>query len=282
MVALCAHAGLDAAVEGAPLEVRFNGPSDGEAQRQIDLIAQATERRAYGIVMMSSRLYSANGVVHQAVVRGIPVVVLLHPLLLPAQQHLSSVVEDVQVGAKLAATRAASGSAPNAHVLLAGVEDVSTGGQERLAAVEAALQQRVPQMPVVLGSSHSPGELAFMTMMEEVLARDHQIGSVIALDARAGLFAATVLHRQKLRGRVKLIAFDQSAEVLAALRGGDVDAVIAQDMPTMGRLAVRNIMHDRSDLRVPPMTRVPPLLITRDNVDAAKVQRVLVMNWVPQ
>ena len=273
---------MDEAVHGTALHIRFNGPSRGDAQRQIDLISEAIEHQAYGIALTPPRLYAVNGVVRQALARAIPVVVLMHPLLLPPQRHLSLVVEDTEAGAALAAIRTRSVAAPGSHILIAGLDQLNAGAQERLSAVEAALSELSPQTPITMRITHSAGEPAFVSALQEDLARDRRIDTVIALDSRAGLLAATLVHEGGVGRRLELISFDQSEEVLAALREGVVDAVIAQDMRTMGHLAVRNILEDHKGESVAAITRVPPLLITRENVDSAAVQRVLLMNWVAQ
>ena len=282
MLALCVHAGMDEAVRDTALHIRFNGPSDGEAQQQIDLVSEAIDNQAYGIALMPPRLYSLNGVVRRALARGIPVVVLLHPVLLPLQKHLSLVVEDPEAGASLAAARVRSVAAAGSHVLIVGLDRLSAGEQERLSAVEAALRAVSPQTSVAMRMTHSADGLAFGSALQNALARDRRIDTVIALDSRAGLLAATVVHEGGAGRHIELISFDQSAEVLAALREGVVDAVIAQDMRTMGRLAVKNILQDHKGQSVAAITRVPPLLITRANIDSAGVQRVLLMNWVEQ
>src|SRR5580698_10370446 len=48
-LASCEHVGMDEAVAGTDLHLAWNGPSDGDAQRQIDLFNDAVGRHVYGI-----------------------------------------------------------------------------------------------------------------------------------------------------------------------------------------------------------------------------------------
>ncbi len=280
MVALCAHAGMDAAVEGTPLHVRFNGPPDGDEQRQIDIVTDAIDRDVYGVAIMPPRLYSANGIVRQAMSRGIPVVVLLHPIPLAPQRHLSFVVENLRFGTRLAAMRVQETAPAGSHVLLASLDALSAGVQDRLTAMQEAVQQFDPQNPVTRRITHAAGSIAFTSAIRQALSDDPKLRTIIALDSQGAYWSAAILHEQKENRHVKLIAFDQSAEVLSALRHGDVDAVVAQDMRTMGRRAVENMVRDHRQQPVPPITEVRPLLVTRENIDSEPVQRVLLMNWV--
>ncbi|MDE1177934.1 MAG: substrate-binding domain-containing protein [Edaphobacter sp.] len=280
MPSLCLHAGMDEAVDDAGLHVRFNGPPDGDTQRQIDIVAEAIARNVYGIAITPPRLYSANGVVRQAASRGIPTVVLMHPALFPPQQHLSFVVEDLAVAAQLAAARVQAVTPPHTHILIAGIDTISSGSQDRFTAVDSALKQTVPQDTVTVRITNSSGNRAFVSELVKALSEDSSINAIIALDSHAAYWIALTVHRANAGNRIKVIAFDQSVEVLAALRHGDVDSVIAQDLRTTGRLAISNMQRDRHQLPVPTITRVAPLLVTREDIDSDATQRVLLLNWM--
>ena len=279
-LASCEHVGMDEAVAGSDLQLEWNGPSDGDAQRQIDLLSNAVKKRVYGIALNARSLYAANGVIREATTRQIPVVVLQHRLPITPEGHLSFVLEDTQAGAMLVAQRLKQILPTGSNVLLAGLDSLSAGGEDRFAAVEQALRQVDPTFDIANRIAEPPSISAFRSAITEALAQDQGIRAIIALDSHAGYAAASVLHDSNARERVRIIAFDQNTEVLASLRQGGVDSVVAQNMREMGRIAISNMVRDHTRQPVAAVTYVEPQLVTRDNIDTEAVQQILLMNWI--
>jgi len=271
---------MDEAVAHTNLRLHFNGPSDGDAQRQIDLLNEAMARRDYGIAINPRSLYAANGAIREALARNIPAVVLLHRLPLAPQRHLSFVVEDVQESARLVVKRLQETLPRQGELLIVGLDSLSPGGEDRFDAVESELAQITPELSVSERIAGPPLIGFFSTAIQKALILNPGIRGIIALDSHAGYAAASVVHALRAEHRIHIFAFDQNTEVLASLRQGGVDAVIAQDMRQAGKLAIANIERDREGKPVPNITYIKPMLVTRDNIDTDDVQRILQMNWV--
>jgi ribose transport system substrate-binding protein len=271
---------MDEAIAHTNLHLHFNGPSDGDAQRQIDLLNEATARRDFGVVITPRSLYAANGAIREALSRDVPVVVLLHRLPLSSQAHLSFVVEDVEQGAQLAAERLHEVLPGKNELFLVGLDSLSPGGEDRFDAVEHALAQTAPDLHVVKRIVGPPLIGYFRTAIQQALMLKPGLHGIIALDSHAGYAAAAVVHELHAERRIHIVAFDQNTEVLASLRQGGVDAVVAQDMRQIGKLAIANIVKDRQGESVRNITYIEPTLITRENIDTEDVQRILQMNWV--
>ena len=270
---------MDEAISGTDLHLAWNGPSDGDAQRQIDLFNDAIGKQVYGIAINPRSLYAANGVIHNAVTQKIPVVVLLHPLPLGPEDHLSFVLEDVQMSANLVARRLQQILPEHSDVLLVGLDSLNAGGEDRFDALEESMQQIDPTARIVGRIAGPPGIETFQSAITNALARQPGIRAIIALDSHASYAAASVIHDSNAQDKIRVLAFDQNTEVLASLRQGGVDSVLVQDMREMGHIAISNIVHDRHHQPVAPITYVKPLLVTRDNIDTEAVQRILLMNW---
>lgn len=278
-LASCEHVGMDEALVGSDLHLAWNGPSDGDAQRQIDLFNDAIGKHVYGIAINPRSLYAANGVIHNAVTEKIPVVVLLHPLALGPENHLSFVLEDVRAGADLVTQRLKHILPERSDVLLVGLDSLNAGGEDRFAALEESMQQINPTDRIVSRVAGPPVISAFQSAIVDALARQPGIRAIIALDSHASYAAASVVHDLNAQSKIRIIAFDQNTEVLASLRQGGVDSVLVQDMREIGHLAIANMVRDHDHQPVTPVTYVKPLLVTRGNIDSEPVQRILLMNW---
>ena len=279
-VSSCEHVGMDEAIEGTDLHLAWNGPSDGDTQRQIDLFNDAIKRHAYGITFNPRSLYAANGVIRDALAEKTPVVVLLHRLPLAPAKHLSFVVEDTDAAANMVATRLQQILPAHSGVLLVGLDSLSAGGEDRFTAVESAIRQMAPQVSIAGRITAPPTISAFESSIRDALAHKEDIRAIVALDSHAGYAAAAVLHNADTPQAIRVISFDQNMEVLASLRQGEVDSVVVQNMREIGHIAIANMIHDRAGEPVAPVTYVKPMLVTRDNIDSEAVQNILVMNWV--
>jgi ABC-type sugar transport system substrate-binding protein len=277
-IASCEHVGLDEALANTSFRLHWNGPSDGDVQRLIDLLDGAVQRNDYGIIFEPRSLYAANSVVQEAATHSIPIVIMLHPVSLETGPHVSFVLEDVAEGARLAAQRVALLTRGEGEVLLVGLDSLTPGGEDRFDALERSLHATVPSV-VIKGRIAGPPTISFFTpLIRQALEQQPEVRVIVALDSHAAYAAAAVVHDLGAQTRIGIVAFDQNTEVLASLRRGIVDSVIVQNMREMGHVAIRNILTDRSGGRPPEKTFVKPVLVTRDDIDADGVQHLLQMN----
>ncbi len=278
-LATCEHVGMEEALTGTGLRLHWNGPSDGDVQRQIDLLNDAVKGESYGITFEPRSLYAANSVIEEAAARGIPVVITLHPVPLESRPHISFVLEDIAEGARLAAERIAVVTHGQGAVLLVGLDSLTPGGVDRFDAVERSLQKLAPGVVVFKARIAGPPTISFFVpLIRQTLQQQPGLSAIVALDNHTGYAAAEVVHEMGAQRRVGIVAFDQNAEVLASLRRGGVDSVIVQNMREMGHLAIRNIIDDRSGKFVPLLTYVKPVLVTQKNIDDDDVQQLLLRN----
>ena len=85
------------------------------------------------------------------------------------------------------------------------------------------------------------------------------------------------LREANLAGKVKFVGFDTPTPVVEALKKGEVNAVIAQDPSRMGYLSVKTIVDYIRGKKIDQMTDIGVSVITRDNLNDAKVQKLLSM-----
>jgi ribose transport system substrate-binding protein len=86
--------------------------------------------------------------------------------------------------------------------------------------------------------------------------------------------AGTVVKNQGLSGKVKVVAFDATADAISNLKAGTADLVIAQKPADMGYLAVEMAMAYLNGVTSYPR-HIPTgyAIITRDNMNDPKIQQ---------
>lgn len=278
-VYLTERAGMEEAAAGSDLQIDWQGPSDSDPQRQISMIGAATEARSYGIAINPVGSNTTDSAILAALSRGIPVVVLRDPIKLPPQPHLSFLLEDYAAGAELIARRLRHLFASGGEVAILGVDPYSASSLARLDAIESVLHTECPRIRVVdrVVAPYSSGLVQVAAKKE--LEQYPRLVAFIALNNRAGLGAAMAVTNKAPAHPVRVLAYDQAQPMLLRLRRGQVDSIVVQNMRLMGRLAVANIEADRRKSPYAQLRRLPPMLVTADNIDSDAVQDALLLNW---
>jgi ribose transport system substrate-binding protein len=69
-----------------------------------------------------------------------------------------------------------------------------------------------------------------------------------------------------------IVGFDQ--DMLLPVQTGDVDAVVVQNSREIGRIAMRNLEAQLHGGQVQALTRVQPLLLTRQTLNAPEIAQL--------
>ncbi len=83
------------------------------------------------------------------------------------------------------------------------------------------------------------------------------------------------LRQEQLIGRVKLVGFDSSPPLLAALRAGEIEALVVQNPRRMGYLAVESLVKHLRGEPVEPTIDTGAVLVTKENIDSEEVKKIL-------
>lgn len=272
---LSERAGLEEEAQRAHVSVYWNGPSNWDVARQIDLIESAVGAQSYGIAINPVSLFADDTAIHEALEARIPVVVMQDPIRTAPSPHLYFVLEDPQASAELVAERLNLVMKGSGEVALLGLDPLHPGSSERFAALQSVLPRQCPHVRIdkVAAGPFGPGYLEMEA--ERILDNNSHLNAIVALNAESGRAAAAVLRNRRLTDKVRLIAFDQNLDLFILLRRGEIDSIVIQNTRAIGEQAAADIVADRSGRRTPQTTYLKPLLLTRENIDEESVQQFL-------
>ena len=83
------------------------------------------------------------------------------------------------------------------------------------------------------------------------------------------------LKKSGVNKKVKLIGFDSSDKLVAALKDGDIEGLVVQNPFNMGYLAVKTMMTHLKGGKIAPRIDTGSTLVTKDNMNDPKVSRLL-------
>jgi ribose transport system substrate-binding protein len=113
-------------------------------------------------------------------------------------------------------------------------------------------------------------------VMQAELQKDPDLAGVAASDGSAGLGAATAINEAGKSGQIKVVSFDAGPDLVAALKNGQVSALIIQQSYNIGKMAVDYaVQYLNGGFTVPDTTRIPPIIGTPENIDSPDIAKFL-------
>jgi ribose transport system substrate-binding protein len=272
------HAGATHLAYKNGLQVYWNAPPrEDDVEGQIALLNQVVARDPSGIILTPDETLPLRTPVRRILSRGLPVVVIGTHLGIEPSAKLSYVLNDDEAGGQMAARRLGAILNGSGSVAILGVNPQLTGIPVRERAFENTLGKEFPNIRVVarrIGYYSVPQE---QQTAEDLLHSGPPVDAIVALSTsstRGAYYALVEFGKARL---IKLIGFDQ--DLIPPLRTGGIDSIIMQRTYDMGHTAMDLMLAELHGAAAPGVTVLPPILMTRENLDSPEIYRQLMADW---
>jgi len=272
------HAGAAAVARTSGLEIYWNAPmQDDDIQTQISLVESVRKRGFAGLIVSPIKSLPMRTPIQRILTLGMPVVVVGTELGIPPGTSLGYVLNDEVVGGEMAARRVGAILHGQGSIAILGINPELTSNISRQRSFENKLASEFPGIHVVarrFGFSSVPQE---QQVAEALMQSASPLDAIIALSLTSTRGAYYAIEEFGKEGQIKLVGFDQ--DLLPPIRTGGIDSVVSENTYEMGRIAMA--MMNRQLRRGSGNSRevVPPLLLTRENIDSPEIQRMLNLSW---
>ena len=269
-------------------ELGFEVFTDGEFRRggfMSDLtdavegfdLEKVAARGYAGIIITPDQTLPLRTPIRRIVAGGVPMVVVGTNLGIEPSAKLSYVLNDDTAGGQMAARRVGKILNGRGSIAIVGINPQLTGITTRERSFENTLEREYPNIQVVarrLGYYSVPQE---QQVAEDILNRGVAVDAIVALShiSTRGAFYALV-EFDKTRA-IKLIGFDQ--DLMVPIRSGGIDSIVMERTYDMGRIAMEAMDGQIHSRAVPGLSVVPPILMTRENMDTPEIRQQLTANW---
>jgi ribose transport system substrate-binding protein len=277
------HAGVATAALGGAWKIHWNGPiREDDIEGQINLVQDATDAHAAGIILSPDHAIALTTVVRRAISQDIPVVIVGSPLPMLEEAKLHQILNDDAEGGREAADRLGQVLEGNGDIALLGFDPNIVSTMQVAKAFEDNLRAHFPHIRVVARHKGSFRLGEAEQQSEEIIRSFSQLDGIFAIGTTSTRAAYIALKNSGRMKTVKLIGCDQDLDLMYYVRSGEIDSMVAQNTPQMGYLAMQAIQAHSAGKSSPLMIRVQPVLVTRENIDRPEIQKVLTMNWRPR
>lgn len=268
------HAGALAAGKEFGADIQWNGPAaETDYTRQIEIVESFIARRVDGIALAPTERVALVSVIERANREGIPVTIFDSGA--NTENYVSFVATDNYAGGQMAARRLAQLLGGQGKVAVIAVTPGSASTSERERGFKDILEKQFPGIHIVALQYGMADRARSLAVTEDILTAHPDLGGIFASNESSAVGAAQALKSRNLGGKVRLVGFDSSPNLIDDLRGGTIDSLVIQNPYRMGYEAVKTLVNYLQ--KKTPAKRIDSgaTLVTRDNMDTPEVQKLL-------
>ncbi|HEY4260790.1 MAG TPA: substrate-binding domain-containing protein [Schlesneria sp.] len=273
------HAGAEkAAKELGDVEILWKGPHlENDRDEQIKVMQDFVTNKVDAICLAPLDKQALVGVVNEAVDASIPVVIF-DSALQDESKIVSYVATDNRKGGELAAKQMATALGGKGNVIILRYNAGSESTEQREEGFLEVLAKEYPEIKVISSNQYAgTTQEESLTKATEVLNKyKDEVNGIFAVcePNAAGVMGA--LKETELAGKVKLIAFDPSEDLIRAMESGTCHGIVLQDPITMGYESVKAAVNKiRGTAAVEKRIGTGEFVATPENMKTEQMSKLL-------
>jgi len=268
------HAGAESAAKELGVDIAWNGPaSETDYSGQINIVEDAINRRVDAIVLAPSHRDALVPIVERAQGQGIPVVIFDSGI--GTDHYVSYVATDNRQGGVVAAERLGEKVAGKGRIAVLGMKAGSVSTDEREQGFQDTIKQKFPGMEIVAFQYGESDRAKSLDRATDILTAHPELNGMFASNEPSSVGAVQAIKHKGLVGKVTLVGFDSSPNLLDDLKAAAIDSLVLQNPFKMGYEGVKAAVAKLNGQEPARQVDTGVKLLTRDNLDTPEMQQLL-------
>jgi ribose transport system substrate-binding protein len=268
------HAGASAAAKEKNVEIMWNGPAqETDYTGQSNIVEDAINRRVDGIVLAPTHKDALIPVVERAGRAGIPVTIFDSGI--GTDNYVSYVATDNRQGGRVAAERLAEKLGGRGRVAILGVKVGSVSTDEREQGFQEVIKGKYPGIEIVAFQYGESDRARSLDRATDILTAHPDLNGFFASNESSTVGAVQAIKQKGLAGKLTLVGFDSSPNLIDDLKAGAIDALVLQNPYKMGYEAVKAMVAKLNGQSPPRQIDTGVKLLTKENLDTSEMQQLL-------
>ncbi len=272
------HAGAEqAAQEAGNVEILWKGPLlEDDRDGQISVVEDFITQQVDGICLAPLDSRSLVIPVRNAKDAGIPTVIF-DSALDDESIIVSYVATDNYRGGELAAQRLGEALQGKGGVILLRYNPGSESTLQREEGFLAELAKKFPDINVLSSDQYAgtTPEAALDVAQQMLLKYRDELGGIFAVCEPNSTGVLGALKNDGLAGKVKLVGFDPSPPLIAAMAAGQADGIVLQDPVKMGYLGVKTLVAHLNGKPLEKRISTGEFIATPENMNQPEMVKLL-------
>jgi ribose transport system substrate-binding protein len=272
---LTIKAGAEAAGKDLNVRIIWKGAAqETDYSGQINIVEDMINQRVDGIVLAPSHGDSLVPMVERAQNAGIPVTIFDSGI--STEKYLSYVSTDNRLGGAVAARRMGEKLGGKGKVAILGVKKGSVSTDEREEGFRDTIQKDFPGIALVPVIFYGEANAAkSLHAAEDLLTANSDLAGLFASNESSTVGAVNAIRQRNLAGKVTLVGFDATADLVRHVRDGAIDSLVVQNPFKMGYEGVKTIVDKIGGKQPERRIDTGVELLTKENVDTPKIQELI-------
>lgn len=268
------HAGAAAAGKKFGVEVLWNGPAlETEYDRQMQIVDSMIAQHVDGLAVAAAERRALNRSLDRAAQAGIPVTIFDSGV--DSNNYMTFIATDNYRAGQLGARELArlTGGKGKIAMLMNAPGSASTMDRER--GFEEAIRSEFPNIEIVARQFSMAARSKAVDASENILTANSDLAGIFASSEPSASGAALAIKSRGLAGKVKLVGFDASDDLIADLKAGTVSALVVQDPFQMGFQTVKSLVDKLRGVTPPKQIDLPARVVRPTDLDDPAVRELL-------
>jgi ribose transport system substrate-binding protein len=268
------RAGAEAAAKENNVEIVWNGPAqETDYTGQSNIVEDAINRRVDGIVLAPTHKDALIPVVERAGRAGIPVTIFDSGI--GTDKYVSYVATDNRQGGRVAAERLAEKLGGKGKVAILGVKVGSVSTDEREQGFQEVIKAKYPGIEIVAFQYGESDRARSLDRATDILTAHPELNGFFASNESSTVGAVQAIKQKGLAGKLTLVGFDSSPNLIDDLKTGAIDSLVLQNPYKMGYEAVKAMVAKLNGQSPPRQIDTGVKLLTKDNLETPEMQQLL-------
>ncbi len=266
--------GAKAAGKDFGVDIEWNGaPAETEYARQIQIVDSMINRRVDGLAVAATERRALVAPIDRAMKQGIPVTVFDSGI--EGENYMSYVATDNYEGGKSAGRALAKliGGKGKVGLILHAPGSASTMDRER--GFQDVLAAEFPNITIAASQYGLADRSKARAAAENILTAHPDLAGFFGSSEPSTTGASLAVKARNLAGKVKVVAFDASDNLVEDMRAGAIQAMVVQDPFQMGYDAVRTLVDKLNGKTPEKRIDLPAKVIFAEDADKPENQRLL-------
>lgn len=268
------HAGAESAAKELGVEIMWKGPEhENDNAAQTNIVEDAINRRVDGIALAPTHKDALVPIVERAQRENIPVAIFDSGI--GTENYVSYIATDNHQGGVVAAERLAAKLGGKGKVAILGVKAGSVSTDQREAGFKETITQKYPGIEVVAFQYGEADRARSLDRATDILTAHPELNGFFASNESSTVGVVQALKQKGLAGKVILVGFDSSPNLIDDLKAGAIDSLVLQNPFKMGYESVKAIVAKLNGQTPPRVIDTGVRLLTLDNLETPEMKQLL-------
>jgi ribose transport system substrate-binding protein len=268
------HAGAESAAKESGVEIMWKGPEhENDNAAQTNIVEDAINRRVDGIALAPTHKDALVPIVERAQRENIPVAIFDSGI--GTENYVSYIATDNHQGGVVAAERLAAKLGGKGKVAILGVKAGSVSTDQREAGFQETIKQKYPGIEIVAFQYGEADRARSLDRATDILTAHPELNGFFASNESSTVGVVQALKQKGLAGKVILVGFDSSPNLIDDLKAGAIDSLVLQNPFKMGYECVKAIVAKLNGQTPPRVIDTGVKLLTLDNLETPEMKQLL-------